>query len=150
MYAELFYVDQGAGAPVVFVHGAWMDHRYWEPQREEVAAHYRFIAYTLRYHGTAPWPDDGRHYSTAFPVHQSGTTGLTRGTPVDRSGEPDIAADSAHSEAVNFDALPLPDISFEVRVPLCLPPVKPGAGSGESQAGDIGRGSGRRSYRQQP
>jgi hypothetical protein len=24
--------------------------------------------------------------------------------------------------AVNFDALPLPDISFEVRVPLCLPP----------------------------
>jgi hypothetical protein len=52
--------------------------------------------------------------------------------------------------AVNFDALPLPDISFEVRVPPCLPPVKPGAGSGESQAGDIGRGSGRRSYRQQP
>jgi hypothetical protein len=30
------------------------------------------------------------------------------------------------------------------------PPVKPGAGSGESQIGDIGRGSGRRSYRQQP
>jgi hypothetical protein len=26
--------------------------------------------------------------------------------------------------AVNFDALPLPDISFEVRVPLCLPPVQ--------------------------
>jgi len=30
------------------------------------------------------------------------------------------------------------------------PPVKPRAGSGESQIGDIGRGSGRRSYRQQP
>src|SRR6266853_6156661 len=30
------------------------------------------------------------------------------------------------------------------------PPVKPGPGSGESQVGDIGRGSGRRSYRQQP
>ena len=28
--------------------------------------------------------------------------------------------------AVNFDALPLPDISFEVRVPLCLPLFKPG------------------------
>jgi hypothetical protein len=26
--------------------------------------------------------------------------------------------------AVNFDALPLPDISSEVRVPLCLPPVQ--------------------------
>jgi pimeloyl-ACP methyl ester carboxylesterase len=60
---ELSYVDQGMGMPVVFVHGAWMDLRYWEPQREAVAAKYRFISYTLRYHGTTPWPDDGRHYS---------------------------------------------------------------------------------------
>jgi hypothetical protein len=30
------------------------------------------------------------------------------------------------------------------------PPLLPGAGSGESQIGDIGRGSGRRSYHQQP
>jgi pimeloyl-ACP methyl ester carboxylesterase len=63
--ANLSYVDQGVGAPVVFVHGAWMDLRYWSPQREAVANRYRFIAYTLRYHGTAPWSDDGRHYSTA-------------------------------------------------------------------------------------
>ena len=35
--------------------------------------------------------------------------------------------------AVNFDALPLPDISSEVRVPLCLPLFKPEAGSGESR-----------------
>jgi hypothetical protein len=37
--------------------------------------------------------------------------------------------------------------------PACrcaCPPVKPAAGAGESQIGDIGRGSGRRSYRQQP
>jgi hypothetical protein len=33
--------------------------------------------------------------------------------------------------AVNFDALPLPDISSEVRVPLgACPLFKPGAGSG--------------------
>jgi hypothetical protein len=38
---------------------------------------------------------------------------------------------SGYLGAVNFDALPLPDISFEVRVPLCLL-FKPGAGSGES------------------
>jgi pimeloyl-ACP methyl ester carboxylesterase len=62
---RLFYVEQVAGTPVVFVHGAWMDHRYWEPQREAVAAKYRFIAYTLRYHGTAPWPDDGSNYSAS-------------------------------------------------------------------------------------
>jgi len=60
---ELSYIDQGAGTPVVFVHGAWMDLRYWEPQRQAMATQYRFIAYTLRYHGTAPWPDAGEHYS---------------------------------------------------------------------------------------
>jgi pimeloyl-ACP methyl ester carboxylesterase len=62
---ELSYIDQGAGTPVVFVHGAWMDLRYWEPQRQAVATQYRFIAYSLRYHGTAPWPDAGQHYSYA-------------------------------------------------------------------------------------
>ncbi len=62
---DLAYIDQGTGAPVVFVHGAWMDLRYWEPQRQAIATQYRFIAYTLRYHGTAPWPDAGQHYSLA-------------------------------------------------------------------------------------
>jgi pimeloyl-ACP methyl ester carboxylesterase len=62
---DLSYVDQGVGTPVVFVHGAWMDLRYWEPQREVIAVKYRFIALTLRYHGTAPWADDGSKYSTA-------------------------------------------------------------------------------------
>jgi non-heme chloroperoxidase len=28
---DLSYIEQGAGSPVVFVHGAWMDLRYWEP-----------------------------------------------------------------------------------------------------------------------
>jgi pimeloyl-ACP methyl ester carboxylesterase len=45
-----------------------MDLRYWEPQRQAVAARYRFVAHNLRYHGTAPWPDDGKHYSTATHV----------------------------------------------------------------------------------
>lgn len=62
---DLSYIEQGAGTPVVFVHGAWMDLRYWEPQQQAVATQYRFIAYNLRYHGTAPWPDEGQHYSVA-------------------------------------------------------------------------------------
>jgi pimeloyl-ACP methyl ester carboxylesterase len=57
---DLSYIEQGAGAPVVFVHGAWMDLRYWEPQRQVMATPYRFMAYTSRYHGTAPWPDAGQ------------------------------------------------------------------------------------------
>jgi pimeloyl-ACP methyl ester carboxylesterase len=57
---DLAYIDDGVGTPVVFVHGAWMDLRYWEPQRERVAAHHRFVAYTLRYHGTPRGPTTGR------------------------------------------------------------------------------------------
>jgi pimeloyl-ACP methyl ester carboxylesterase len=62
---DLSYIEQGTGAPVVFVHGAMSDLRAWEPQRQAIATQYRFIAYTYRYHGTAPWPDEGQHYSAA-------------------------------------------------------------------------------------
>jgi pimeloyl-ACP methyl ester carboxylesterase len=60
---DLEYVEQGKGTPVVFVHGAVSDLRYWEPQRDAFARQHRFVAYTYRYHGTAPWPDDGKQYS---------------------------------------------------------------------------------------
>ena len=62
---DLSYVEQGSGTPVVFVHGAVADLRYWEPQREAVAKQNRFVAYTFRYHGAAPWTDDGKQYSPA-------------------------------------------------------------------------------------
>jgi pimeloyl-ACP methyl ester carboxylesterase len=62
---ELSYIEQGTGAPVVFVHGAGGDLRAWEPQRQAIAPQYRFMAYNHRYHGTAPWPDEGQHYSAA-------------------------------------------------------------------------------------
>ena len=61
--ADLTYTEQGAGPPVVFVHGAVGDLRFWEPQRDAFAKRHRFVAYTFRYHGTAPWPDDGKQYS---------------------------------------------------------------------------------------
>jgi pimeloyl-ACP methyl ester carboxylesterase len=62
---DLSYLEQGTGAPVVFVHGAFADLRFWEPQRQAVATRHRFIAYPYRYHGTSPWPDKGQHYSAA-------------------------------------------------------------------------------------
>jgi pimeloyl-ACP methyl ester carboxylesterase len=65
---DLSYVEQGTGPPVVFVHGAFSDLRYWEPQRQAIAIHYRFIAYTARYHGTAPWSDAGQQYAWATHV----------------------------------------------------------------------------------
>ena len=60
---KLTYQEQGQGRPVVFVHGAITDHRVWEGQREAVAAYNRFIALTMRYFGTDPWPDAGANYS---------------------------------------------------------------------------------------
>jgi pimeloyl-ACP methyl ester carboxylesterase len=73
---ELSYIAQGTGTPVVFVHGAWMDLRYWEPQRQAIATQYRFMAYSLRYHGTAPWPDAGQHYALA--THAADLTAFIR------------------------------------------------------------------------
>jgi pimeloyl-ACP methyl ester carboxylesterase len=65
---DLVYLEQGQGAPVVFVHGAFSDHRAWEGQREAVARQYRYVALTQRYFGTAAWPDKGEHYSLATHV----------------------------------------------------------------------------------
>lgn len=60
---DLQYVEQGKGPAVVYVHGAVSDLRFWEPQRDAFAKQYRFVAYSFRYHGTAPWPDDAKQYS---------------------------------------------------------------------------------------
>jgi pimeloyl-ACP methyl ester carboxylesterase len=60
---KLTYQEQGRGRPVVFAHGAITDYRVWDGQREAVAAHNHFIALTMRYFGTDPWPDAGANYS---------------------------------------------------------------------------------------
>lgn len=62
------YVDEGRGTPVVFVHGAFSDHRVWESQRRAVASGYRFISLDQRYFGVAAWPDDGSKFSQATHV----------------------------------------------------------------------------------
>lgn len=43
MYVE----SSDAGAPVVLIHGAFCDYRYWTPQRETLAPRYRAIAVSL-------------------------------------------------------------------------------------------------------
>src|SRR5437667_10486634 len=60
---RLQYVEQGSGEAMVFVHGAPSDLSSWEPVREGIASKYRFLAYTQRYFGTEPWPDDGKNCS---------------------------------------------------------------------------------------
>lgn len=46
-----FYVRDGTGPPIVFIHGAIMDHRMWHPQLERLRDEFTTIAYDLRGHG---------------------------------------------------------------------------------------------------
>jgi pimeloyl-ACP methyl ester carboxylesterase len=55
-HTRLPWVEQGRGAPVVFVHGAVSDYRTWDRHRAALAdSGYRAIAYSQRYFGTEPW-----------------------------------------------------------------------------------------------
>lgn len=65
---NLTYLEQGAGVPVVFVHGGGADHRVWEPQREPVSRRYRFVAIDQRYFGAAPWADSGDNFQSAIHI----------------------------------------------------------------------------------
>jgi pimeloyl-ACP methyl ester carboxylesterase len=102
---DLSYVEQGTGTPVVFVHGAWMDLRYWEPQRQSIAAQYRFVAYNLRYHGTAPWPDAGQHFSVA--AHSADLAAFIRGL---NRGPVHLVGLSSGGRLVTLVALGQPDL----------------------------------------
>lgn len=46
---ELHYERAGAGAPLVFIHGAMGDWRSWEAQWEAFTAHYDCVTYSRRY-----------------------------------------------------------------------------------------------------
>lgn len=48
---ETCYVRRGEGSPIVFVHGAIMDHRMWEPQVAALADEFTTVAYDVRGHG---------------------------------------------------------------------------------------------------
>jgi hypothetical protein len=56
---DLSYIEQGTGAPVVFVHGAFLDFRYWEPQQQAIAKRYRFIATIFVITARLPGPMKG-------------------------------------------------------------------------------------------
>jgi len=57
------YLESGEGAPLLFLHGAISDFRLWAPYIDLVTKEHKFLAYTQRYHGTQPWPDEALNYS---------------------------------------------------------------------------------------
>ena len=61
--AELTYLDQGKGVPVVFVHGGLDDYRVWLPQMEAFSQRYRTIAYSRRHNYPNSTDTPGTNYS---------------------------------------------------------------------------------------
>jgi len=53
------YVESGEGRPVILVHGALSDYRFWDSLRVSNPTPVHLIAYSRRYHIPNPWrPDD--------------------------------------------------------------------------------------------
>lgn len=50
---ELHYIEQGAGEPVILLHGGQGDYRAWPSLMKALAPRYRVISYSRRYH----WPN---------------------------------------------------------------------------------------------
>jgi len=63
--ADLAYVEQGRGQPVVLIHGWLWDYRVWSAQLPELSKRYRAIAYSRRHN----YPNQGvGEYSTSSDV----------------------------------------------------------------------------------
>lgn len=62
-FTDLHYIDDGKGAPVVFVHGSMGDMRSFEAIRPAISREYRFISYSRRYHYPNKWDDQGDNYT---------------------------------------------------------------------------------------
>jgi non-heme chloroperoxidase len=64
-HVRLFYIDAGAGMPIVFVSSAWLNSRMWEHQIPELVDRgFRCIAYDRRGHGQSDWSWNGYDYGT--------------------------------------------------------------------------------------
>jgi len=63
---ETYYERRGEGPPVVFVHGAIVDHSQWDPQLEALSDEYTTIAYDVRGHGRTGGSQRGRYSVDLF------------------------------------------------------------------------------------
>lgn len=56
---DMAFVERGAGAPLLLVHGSFGDCRYWTLQMERLGAHCRVIAVSLRHCWPERWDGEG-------------------------------------------------------------------------------------------
>lgn len=116
--AELCYVEQGAGEPVLFVHGGLGDFRTWLPQVEAFAPRYRAISYSRRAHYPNRWPDD--YITASMLVHVADLAALIERLQLGRTH---IVGNSYGSYIALMLALQSPHLVKSLA--LAEPPVHP-------------------------
>jgi len=60
---EMAYIEQGAGVPVILVHGSLGDYRFWAPQMESFSVRYRTFSPSLRHNYPERWNGSGDDFS---------------------------------------------------------------------------------------
>jgi esterase len=60
---DMAFVERGAGAPMILVHGTLGDYRSWALQMEPFGAHYRTIALSLRHCWPERWDGEGDDFT---------------------------------------------------------------------------------------
>src|SRR5262245_66691513 len=60
---DMVYVEKGSGRPLILVHGAINDYRYWAAQMEPLAQSSRAIAVSLRRYFPERWDGKGGNFS---------------------------------------------------------------------------------------
>lgn len=133
----LHYVEQGTGAPVVFVHGAGGDWRTWEPLRPLIAARYRFVAYSRRYH----WPNDPAGAGRPYTVGEQAEDLIAFATALG-AGPVHVVGGSYGARVVLEAAVRRPTLfrSVAASEAFITPPVEPAAqAAARALADDLGR-----------
>lgn len=103
------YEETGDGMPVVLVHGALTDYRFWRGPLETLAGAARVIAYSRRYHYPNPWRSGDPTYGfegNAFDlVALVRALGLDRPVVVGHSWGAAVALEAVRREPGLFRAL---------------------------------------------
>ena len=68
------YTERGSGTPLVFIHGAANDYRYWDPQLMSLSGRYRVVSVSLRHHYPERWGGKGDDFS--LQVHAADIAGF--------------------------------------------------------------------------
>ena len=55
--AEIYYEVKGQGSPILFTHGASLNHKFWKPQVDYFSQCYKVITWDIRGHGYSSLPD---------------------------------------------------------------------------------------------